>query len=302
MPELTAATFCRIGSRSISFCAISRSTARRSATHAPEMAAVRVPPSAWMTSQSSVTWRSPSASRSTTARSERPISRWISWVRPVCLPPAASRRPRVWVARGSMPYSAVTQPRPLPRSQEGRLVSTEAVHSTRVSPNPTRQLPSAWRVKPGSMTISRIWSGARPDGRMSTPWKGGALDSGCSAVQLQPSAEEKAMREWMTGLVAMGLSLAGCATAAGADGESSVESVSYETEPCFGACPVYRVMVNRDGSGLFEGRRFTAVTGERRFSVTPTQYRAYVRHLEPLRPASGERRYAGDACEMMATD
>src|SRR4051812_42333772 len=65
-----------------------------------------------------------------------------------------------------MPYSAVTQPLPLPRSQEGRLVSTEAVHSTRVSPKATRQLPSAWRVKPGSMTISRIWSGARPEGRM----------------------------------------------------------------------------------------------------------------------------------------
>jgi hypothetical protein len=54
---------------------------------APEMAAVRVPPSAWMTSQSTVIWRSPSLGRSTTARSERPISRWISWVRPDCLPP-----------------------------------------------------------------------------------------------------------------------------------------------------------------------------------------------------------------------
>ncbi len=32
----------------------------RSATQAPEMAAVRVPPSAWMTSQSTMIWRSPS--------------------------------------------------------------------------------------------------------------------------------------------------------------------------------------------------------------------------------------------------
>ena len=38
------------------------------------MDAVRVPPSAWITSQSNVTARSPSASRSTTARNERPIS------------------------------------------------------------------------------------------------------------------------------------------------------------------------------------------------------------------------------------
>ena len=177
MPQLTAATFCRIGSVSISLFASSPSTASRSATQAPEMAAVRVPPSAWITSQSSEICRSPSASRSTTARRLRPISRWISCVRPDCLPDAASRRPRVWVARGSMPYSAVTQPRPLPRSQPGRLVSTEAVQSTRVSPKLTRQLPSAWRVKPGSMTMARIWSGARPEGRIFTPCTEGAAFS-----------------------------------------------------------------------------------------------------------------------------
>ncbi len=128
----------------------------RSATQAPEMAAVRVPPSAWMTSQSSVICRSPSFCRSTTARNDRPINRWISCVRPDCLPPAASRRPRVWVALGSMPYSAVTQPLPLPRSQGGSEFSTDAVHRTRVSPKETRQLPSAWRVKPASMLIARI--------------------------------------------------------------------------------------------------------------------------------------------------
>lgn len=108
------------------------------------------------------------------------------------------------------------------------------------------------------------------------------------------------MRAWMMALIAS-LALAGCATTAGAAGEE-VDSISYETGPCFGACPVYRVTVNRDGDGLFEGRRFTAVTGERRFTVTPAQYRAFVHHLAPLRPASGERRYSGEACGSMATD
>ena len=46
------------------------------------MAAVRVPPSAWITSQSMEICRSPSLGRSTTARSARPIRRWISCVRP----------------------------------------------------------------------------------------------------------------------------------------------------------------------------------------------------------------------------
>ena len=98
------------------------------------IAAVRVPPSACSTSQSSEIVRSPSAARSNTQRSERPIRRWISCVRPLCLPRAASRSLRVWVARGSMPYSAVSQPSPLPRLCGGTLSSTEAVHSTWVSP------------------------------------------------------------------------------------------------------------------------------------------------------------------------
>ena len=57
-------------------------------------------------------WRSPIAGRLVTARRLRPMRRWISCVRPVSLPADDSRRVRVCVARGSMEYSAVTQPRP----------------------------------------------------------------------------------------------------------------------------------------------------------------------------------------------
>ena len=102
-------------------------TASCTATNAPVMLAVRVPPSAWITSQSICSVRSPSLLESTTARSARPIRRWISCVRPVCLPRAASRSLRVCVARGSMPYSAVSQPWPLPRRNGGTLSSTLAV-------------------------------------------------------------------------------------------------------------------------------------------------------------------------------
>ena len=95
--------------------------------------------------------------------------------------------------------------------------------------------------------------------------------------------------------------LAACATTAAAPA-GRVESITFETGPCFGACPVYRVTVNRDGSGVFEGRRFTAVTGERRFIATPEQFQAFARQLAPLRPEQGERRYAGEACTEFATD
>ena len=58
----------------------------------------------------------------------------------------ASRPLRVCVARGSMPYSAVTQPRPDPRRNGGTRSSTLAVHRTMVWPNSTSTEPSAWRV------------------------------------------------------------------------------------------------------------------------------------------------------------
>ena len=111
-----------------------RSSARRAATYAPQIAAQRVPPSAWRTSQSSQSVRSPSASKSATARIARPISRWISTVRPCCLPRDASRCTRSPVDAGRSEYSAVIQPLPWPRSQRGMSSSTMAVQSTFVRP------------------------------------------------------------------------------------------------------------------------------------------------------------------------
>ena len=89
------------------------------------------------------------------------MSRWISCVRPDGAPLVTSRRMRSCVARGSMAYSAVTQPLPEFLSHGGTLVSTEAAHSTWVSPNLTRHEPSAWRITPrSSVTRAHLVEGA----------------------------------------------------------------------------------------------------------------------------------------------
>ena len=73
---------------------------------------------------------------------------------------------------------------------------------------------------------------------------------------------------------------------------------------CFGFCPIYRVTVSADGSGVFEGVRFTAVSRRARASgSSAAQYRAFAAQLAPLRPAAARsatimRRAAGP----MATD
>jgi len=105
---------------------------------------------------------------STTDRRLRPISRWISCVRPPILPFSASRGVRVSVARGSMPYSAVTQPRPELRIQPGTPGSMVALHSTRVWPTSIRTEPSAVATKPGVRRRGRAAWAARPLPRKSS--------------------------------------------------------------------------------------------------------------------------------------
>src|SRR4051794_4876032 len=93
------------------------------------------------------------------------MRRLISCVRPPILPRTDSRSPRVLVARGSIEYSAVTQPSPLPLRQRGTPSVTEAVQKTLVSPKETRTEPSACLLQPRSRVTGRSCSGVRPSVR-----------------------------------------------------------------------------------------------------------------------------------------
>jgi hypothetical protein len=72
-----------------------------------------------------------------------------------------SRCLRSPVEAGSIPYSAVTQPRPEPASQRGTLSCTDAVQITRVSPIDINAEPAAVRMNPGSISTGRSSFGAR---------------------------------------------------------------------------------------------------------------------------------------------
>src|SRR5690606_35117521 len=87
------------------------------------------------------------------------------WVRPPMRPFTLSRSLRSLVARGSIAYSAVTQPLPLPVSQRGTPFVNDAVHSTLVPPKETSALPSACALQPRSIVIGRRSSGVRPSAR-----------------------------------------------------------------------------------------------------------------------------------------
>jgi hypothetical protein len=113
---------------------------------------------------------------------------------------------------------------------------------------------------------------------------------------------------WVMTMAAM-LMLAGCATDGAAPprdrpGAVGAETITYRTQPCFGACPVYTVSVSSDGHGTFTGTRFTVVTGERAFTLSRAEYDRFAALLAPYRPDSGEVRYemGSDNCGPAPTD
>ena len=130
-----------------------------------------------------------------------------------------------------------------------------------------------------------------------------AAGAGRAAADLggEPAAMMKGptMRRISIGFAA--LVAASCTS--GPSGGAPLQGVSLEAGPCYGTCPVYSARVNSDGSGRFEGRQHTAVSGTREFSISPAQYQHIVQHLAPLRPARGDARYdRAPPCESMSTD
>ena len=105
--------------------------------------------------------RSPSRDKSVTARSDRPINRWISCVRPLGLPFATSRDVRVNVARGIIAYSLEIHPLPEFRINAGTVSSIDAVQIMRVFPTSISTEPSAVVMKSGVIETGRNWSTER---------------------------------------------------------------------------------------------------------------------------------------------
>ena len=86
-------------------------------------------------------------------------------------------------------------------------------------------------------------------------------------------------------------------------GPTTVHSISYETGACFGTCPIYRVTVRSNGTGQFEGRRFTTAEGVRNFRLSRSQFLAFAGHLASYRPRGVEEINYGHArCRRPATD
>jgi len=82
------------------------------------------------------------------------------------------------------------------------------------------------------------------------------------------------------------------------------DRIILERRPCFGACPVYSVTLERGGAVRFEGHRFVADTGVAFGAVPPARADSLFREIEAAGFFGFSDRYSmGDAgCGRYATD
>lgn len=95
-----------------------------------------------------------------------------------------------------------------------------------------------------------------------------------------------------------GALLAGCSDERPRQAQTP-QSVDFETTPCFGSCPVFKVRLFSDGKGEYEGGRFVAQKGKHEFTATPEQVEAFFARVAKFRP-KGEATYDMGHCAVPA--
>jgi len=81
------------------------------------------------------------------------------------------------------------------------------------------------------------------------------------------------------------LALAGCVTSpAPTPEQTNVQSIAFETGPCFGFCPQFSVEVGADGQGTYNGGSSVRQQGTHAFAVTPAEFAAFRDRLATFRP------------------
>ena len=189
----------------------------------PVIAAVRVPPSAWRTSQSSQTVRSPSVGEVVGRRRiARPIEA-LDLDRAALLAAGARLAADPLAGRSGEHPVLGGEPAPGrgPRASAGRPSSTVAVQRTRVRPSEMSAEPWACSRKFGTISSGRSSSGRRPSRltRPHAPARGGRLRDRVDRELEEPLAERARTRPGCpvvrkrTGLRARGRSRSPCARA-----------------------------------------------------------------------------------------
>lgn len=80
--------------------------------------------------------------------------------------------------------------------------------------------------------------------------------------------------------------------------------ITLERTVCFGACPSYKVIITRDGTVTYEGRRFVKTAGTVTAQISPDKFQELVGEFEKIKYFSLRDRYSqrADGCTTFMTD
>ena len=87
--------------------------------------------------------------------------------------------------------------------------------------------------------------------------------------------------------------------------ESASDVITYTTTPCFGKCPVYRAMLFRDGTFIFDGQYFVAREGVTKVAKGKALFEQALGILKKYQFQQFHATYAGhkgDGCKAFTTD
>jgi hypothetical protein len=76
-------------------------------------------------------------------------------------------------------------------------------------------------------------------------------------------------------------SVACCAFAAAPDA-TQIDTIMLERTPCYGTCPVYKIVLRRDGTVTYRGKKWVKVIGRRSHKISVDAFQRLAREVERI--------------------
>ena len=77
--------------------------------------------------------------------------------------------------------------------------------------------------------------------------------------------------------------------------------ISLQRTACFGTCPIYKIEIFSDGSGIYTGRRFVENIGITKFSLSKTQLNLILTQAEAIGFTNMQEEYSEPISDLPTT-
>jgi hypothetical protein len=76
---------------------------------------------------------------------------------------------------------------------------------------------------------------------------------------------------------------------------TAIDTITLERTACFGTCPVYKLIVRRNGTVSYDGKQFVKVSGQRSRRISRARFQQLAREIEKINFFSFKDEYLSKA-------